>query len=107
MSDLITVTFFQLLPDVLRWEFPLNLMAGLYFAFGALLERHLLRRGGRGWLFPLLCAVLVAACELLWHSVGTFEALLFPLVGFMVLSTLLGSLCALVIHMIGKKLKKP
>ena len=107
MQELIIVTFFHLLPEILRWEFPLNAMAGLYFGFGALLERNLLRRGGRGLGFPLLLLALAVICELFWQSDGTFDGLLFPIVGFMVLSTLLGSLCTLIIHFIARKIKKP
>ena len=107
MQEPIIVTFFHLLPEVLRWEFPLNVIAGLYFGFGALLERHLLRRGGRGFGFPLLLLALVVTCELFWQMDGTFDGLLFPLAEFLVLSILLGSLCTLIIHFIARKIKKP
>ena len=79
-------------PAVWAYDFPLNVICGVSILIGSSIQGLLLIEKKKWFLLPLILLLLCAACEGLYLSIGTFEALLFVFIGVPAYFTLFASL---------------
>ena len=92
-------------PNIWVYDFPLNVICGVSILIGASIQGLLLIEKKKWFLLPLILLLLCAACEGLYLSVGTFEALLFVFVGVPAYFALFASLAVSLFAVIWTKVR--
>lgn len=92
-------------PNFLAYDAPLNWVCVISALLGVLLQTLFFMKRRKRFLLPLILLVLCAACEGLYLFVGTFEALLFALIGVPAYFALFASLLVTLFGIIWTKVR--